>query len=343
MKLPSSSTLSLSYLPGQTFALALCILALIAAASEAAARLWLDGSSVPVAIGSTNTTFDRNIGLLDELLEREGHVDCILLGSSVVLNGFDPALVSETYAQQTGDPLACYNFGIPALTAKGAGLLAELLVERYHPRLLIYGLTLRAVAEGAFQSDRIYWYITETPWVQYKRGAFTLTGWLADHSSAFQHFLAYRNWMKHEFGNWLAEHKNASRTGYTPLYSTPIIDPAAVNGPAYFTTFRYAPQDLAGLDQILRLHGQGVTQVLLVELPLPLFFRELFDGGAAGYQMRLDELAARAAEYGVPLWQTSTLDLVPENGWAADIQHVNDNGARALSRWLGERLANWAW
>ena len=125
--------------------------------------------------------------------------------------------------------------------------------------------------------------------MQYKRGAFTLTGWLADHSSAFQHFLAYRNWMKHEFGNWLAEHKNASRTGYTPLYSTPIIDPAAVNGPAYFTTFRYAPQDLAGLDQILRLHGQGGTQVLLVELPLPLFFRELFDGGAAGYQMRLDE------------------------------------------------------
>jgi len=343
MKLPSSPTLSLSYLPGQTFALALCILALIAAASEAAARLWLDGSSVPVAIGSTNTTFDRNIGLLDELLEREGHVDCILLGSSVVLNGFDPALVSDTYAQQTGDPLACYNFGIPALTAKGAGLLAELLVERYHPRLLIYGLTLRAVAEGAFQSDRIYWHITETPWVQYKRGSFTLTGWLADHSSAFQHYLAYRNWMKHEFGNWLAEHKNASRTGYTPLYSTPIIDPAAVNGPAYFTTFRYAPQDLAGLDQILRLQGQGGTKVLLVELPLPLFFRELFDGGAAGYQMRLDELAARAAEYGVPLWQTSTLDLVPENGWAADIQHVNDNGARALSRWLGERLANWAW
>lgn len=338
MRLLSSSTLSLSFLPGQTFALALCILGLIAGASEAAARLWLDGSSVPVAVGSANTTFDQKIGLLDDLAAREGGVDCILLGSSVVLNSLDPALIAEGYTAQTGQPLACFNFGIPALTARTGGPIAELLVERYRPRLLVYGLTLRAVAEGASESGRIYGDITGTPWVRYERGAFSVTGWLTAHSSAFRHYLAYRNWMKHEFANRLSEHKRAPRSGYAPFVSTRPLDPATINTPPYFDPFTFSPEELAGLDRVLALHGQ--TQVVLVDMPLPQFFREQFAGGAGAYARYIDELGARAAAGGVPLWQTNPLDMIPGDGWAQDGQHVNATGARILSRWLGERLAN---
>ena len=283
MKLPSSSTLSLSFLPGQTFALALCILALIAGASEAAARLWLDGSSVPVAVGSANTPFDQKIGLLDDLAARDGGV------------------------------------------------------ERYRPRLLVYGLTLRAVAQGASDSGRIYADITGTPWVQYRRGAFSVTGWLTEHSSAFRHYLAYRNWMKHEFANRLSEHRRAPRSGYTPFVSTRPLDPATISTPPYFDPFAFSPQELAGLDRVLALQGQ--TQVVLVDMPLPQFFREQFAGGAGAYAAYIDELGARAAAAGVPLWQTNPLDMIPGDGWAQDGQHVNATGARILSRWLGERLA----
>jgi hypothetical protein len=337
MKLPTSSTLSLSFLPGQTFALALCILALIAGASEAAARLWLDGSSVPEAVGSANTVFDQKIGILDELVEREGRVDCILLGSSVVLNALDPDLVAEAYTQHTGEPLACYNFGIPALSSRTAGLIAELLVERYQPRLLVYGLTLRAVADGVWESGRIYNDVAGTPWVRYERGTFSVAGWLTAHSSAFRHFLAYRNWTQHEFSNRLSEHKNAPRDGYMPFDARSPLDPAAITTPSYFAPFVMSPQELAGLDQVLALQGQ--TRVVLVDMPLPLFFREGFDGGAAAYQGHITDLDARGAEWGVPLWQTNPLDMIPDDHWAKDGQHVNGLGARILSGWLGEQIA----
>ena len=337
MKLSPSPTLSLSFPLGQTFALALCVLALIAGAGEAAARLWLDGSSAPVAVGSENPTFDQKIGILDELVEREGRVDCILLGSSVVLNSLDPELIAEAYAARTGEQLICYNFGIPALTARAGGVVAEVLVERYQPRLLIYGLTLRAVAEGTSEAERIYRDIATTPWMRYQRGSFTVTGWLVAHSSALRHYLAYRNWMQHEFANRLSEHKTAPRSGYRPFVSSRPLDPAAINTPPYFATFAYSPQDLAGLDRVLAL--QGRTQVVLVDMPLPLFFRQRFDGGAAAYAAHIDELAARAAAAGVAMWKTYPLDLIPDDGWAEDGQHVDEKGAHILSHWLGEKLA----
>ncbi|NDJ79099.1 MAG: hypothetical protein GYB65_22850 [Chloroflexi bacterium] len=331
------STLHLRFPLGQTLALALALVVVIAGMAEGAARLLLDGSDRPTAIGSENPTLDVKIGMLDRL-DAEGGVDCIFLGSSVVLNGLDPAAFAVAFRTQTGTDITCYNFGVPALTAQSAGLLAELLVERYEPRLLVYGFTLRAVGERSAQAAEVYDSIADTPWVAYQRGEANAQGWLVEHSTLLRHYLAYRNWPHDDYTTWRAQFTDAPPDGYEPFLVTRPFDPATIETPSYFRAYALSPAELDGLETILAL-SDG-TQVLLVEMPLPLFVLEMFDGGAAGYDALLSgEIGDLAAAYDVPLWTTSALDLIPAVGWAEDAHHVNHRGAQLLSRWLAEQVA----
>jgi hypothetical protein len=321
---------------GQTFALALLILALVTLVGEAFARVVLPHTDLPTAIGSQNPTFDQKIGMLDRLADEAGGVDCIFLGSSVVLNGLDPAAFSAAYAAQTGQAITCYNFGVPALTARTAGVLAEFLVERYQPGLLVYGFTLRALAADVPQADEVYSGIVETPWFEYKRGSVNVRGWLVEHSTAYRYYLALRNWITPLFTNELRQHIHAPDDGYEPFHSFYKLDPARVHVPDYFARYTTAPDAWAGLEKIVALHGD--TQVLLLDMPLPDFLRAQFDGGADAYQAVVDEVGAYAQARGVTLLSTNPLDLIPGDDWAEDGQHVNHQGAQILSRWVGEQV-----
>lgn len=335
-----SSTLRLARIPGQTLVLAVLILALVLIGAELAARLVLDDSDRPTAIGSDVPALDVKIGALDRLDETRG-VDCLFVGSSVVLNGLDPAAVEAAYAARTGEAITCYNVGVPALTARAAAVVAEVLVERYHPHVLVYGFTLRAVAAGTSQADDVYDDLLATPWIAYRRGDASLEGWLVDHSTLLRHYLAYRNWPSWQYPNWRRTFTDSSPTGYVPFFRTRPLDPAAIQTPSYFQHYALDPAEMAGLAEIVALDGN--TRVVLLEMPLPDFVLALFDGGAAGYRAIVEgEIGALAEAHAVPLWQTSPLALVPLEGWAEDAHHVNHQGAQLVSAWLGERLADWA-
>jgi len=334
MKLPHALNPIVPF--GQTLGLAVVILALLAGMFEGAVRLLVDESDLPVAIGSANPTLDIKIGVLDRLARESGGVDCIFLGSSVVNNGVIPASFAAAYRDQTGEDITCYNFGVPALTASTAGVLAEVLVERYRPRLLVYGFTVRALAEQASEAQRVYDDIVNTPWVRAQRGAFDVLGWLVEHSQAFRHYLAYRNWMRHDFDHELRRFKDAPPDGYISFMGTRAFDPNAVHVPDYFTQFAMSDRELAGLERIFNLNHH--TAVLAVEMPLPDFVIAGFEGGAAAHRAVFDELAELAAGYDVLLWQASPQNLIPGDGWAEDGLHVNDQGAEILSAWLGAQV-----
>ena len=321
---------------GQTFALALLILALVSLIGEGIARVVLPHTDLPTAVGSENPTFDQKIGILDRLADEAGGVDCIFLGSSVVLNGLDPAAFAAAYQPQTGQAITCYNFGVPALTARTAGVLAGFLVDRYRPDLLVYGFTLRELAANVPQADEVYTGIVETPWFEYKQGAVTVRGWLVEHSSAYRHYLALRNWITPLFTNNLRQHIHAPDNGYEPFRSFYRMNPERIQIPGYLADYTTAPDAWAGLEQIVALHGN--TQVLLLDMPLPDFFRAQFDGGADAYQAVVDEVGMYAQAHDVTLLSTNPLSLIPDDNWAEDGQHVNHQGAQILSRWLGEQV-----
>lgn len=339
MKLPrfsQPSTLHLTFPFGQTFALAVLILALIVGVAEAVARLPLVKTRVPMAVGSHNPTFDVKIGELDRLVDEQGPVDCIFLGSSVVLNGINPALFEPAYREQTGYSIACYNFGVVALTTQTAGSMAEVLVSRYHPSLLIYGFTLRELAAGVAQGETVHKDIMYTPWMKYQTGSFNVQGWLVEHLAAYRHYLALRDWPSFRFRSPISSGYLPLSNGYHPFLETRTFDPATFNTPSYFADYQIGPDEWAGLEQIAALHPD--PQVLLIELPLPGFVIDRFDGGAAGYRRVLDRVGDYAATQDVMLWTTSDLNLIPDDGWAEDMHHTNDAGAAVFSRWLGEQV-----
>lgn len=325
---------------GQTLLLALVVLALLAGALEVGARQQLDPDTRFTAIGSSNPTLDAKIGMLDRLERARGHIDCLFVGSSVVWYGIEPDQLAAAYTNQTGESLACFNMGIPAMSARGAAILADALVQRYHPRVLIYGFTLRALAQGASQADQIVSQLDDTAWLRYQRGTFDLSGWLIDQSAALRFYLPYRDWMRHDYARRMFPFSSATANGYAPFIGdAEVADPTNVNVPAYFRDYTPDPAEQAALAEVITLDTPE-TQVLLLEMPLPSFFLAHFETGSAGYMVEIDAIRAQAAAQGVALWSLTREDLIPLNGWAEDAHHVNPAGAVLLSQWLGAELAH---
>jgi hypothetical protein len=323
----STPTLRIARPFGQTLLIASLICALLIGAAEILARLiWAD-SYIPTAIGSRNLYFDTKIGELDFLVKHEGRIDCLFIGSSVVNSGIVPVRFENAYRAQTGQRVRCYNFAIPGVTASGAARLADLLVERYRPRLLIYGLTLRAFSAEMAQTGGAG-SIFSADWTRYRRGDWNLHGWIIDHSRAYRRYLALRDWPKPDFANPAGERDVARRRGFVPFGAGALFFP-----PDYLFDYEIAPSEWAALHQIMAL--QSVTQVVLVEMPLPDQTLDVFEGGPANYRRYMNEIAAAAEESSVPFWTTFGLNIVPDDGWAGDTHHMNFNGASAFSDWLG--------
>jgi hypothetical protein len=327
MKRPA--TLQISFPLGQTLALALLILALMSAALEIAARLPQVESRVPTAIGSGHPELDTKFGDLDYLHDKYGRIDCLFIGSSVVNTGIDPATVEQVFQQQTGIPITCYNFGINGVTAANTATLAGLLIDRYHPHLLVYGFTLRAFGTYVDHDARR---LMNTPWIAYQLGDFDLKGWLIDHSAAFRRYLAARDWPEYGWQHPIGD--RGDPTGFMPY----TFQVATFDLPPELADFTFSDQQLAGLDQILALRDR--TQLIVLEVPAPPTTRDTFKGGPDGHRAAIQQIAAVAEAKGVSVWLTSDRDLIPANGWIGDVEHLNRRGAAFFSQWLGAQLAD---
>ena len=134
----------------RTPVLALAMLVVFALSCELAARIPLVRSRLhPPGVGSPSRPFELQLARLDAFVASQGGVDCIFVGSSLALLGFDPDAFSAAYRRRTGRRIRCFDFGVPALTASSVGAIARILAEDYHPWLLIYGIGARDLSAAA--------------------------------------------------------------------------------------------------------------------------------------------------------------------------------------------------
>jgi hypothetical protein len=324
-------TLRLSRPFGQTLLIMLPVLALLVALIEGLARLpWIE-THVPTAIGSAHAGLDVKFGEADYLAGRYGSLDCIVLGSSVVRVGFDPQRFVEAYRQQTGANPTCYNFGIDGIQASSAADLAQILIKRYHPRLLVYGFTLRALADAP-EMGRAKIPMAQTPWIQYQLGAFSVQGWIVEHFTAYRYFLALREWPSARFASPIADLDHPLRLGYEPFTKrTGVFIPYD-----YLLDYHTSPDEWAGLERLVALGSQ--TQLLLVEWPVPDHTLAVFSGGPENYYRLMGQAAEYARAHEVPVWLTTELHLIPDNGWVGDSHHLHQVGAEVFSAWLGDQV-----
>lgn len=336
------STLRLSPPAGSTLALAAVILAAVVALIEAALRVPAVRSRLPApSVGSNHMYFEIALDRLDEFA-REGPVDCVFLGSSLVLRGINPAIFGEAYARQTGSgALRCFNFGVQGMSASAAGIAAEYLVNAYHPRLLIYGFSPRAFGQSALDRSLTGDTLGDLAWARQVQGDFSLEGWLYMHSDLYRYRWMVPDWLDLDSNRiemrreW--EASMPTDDGFTPrteVLALPRTAKEVERVALLFEDFRIAPEEIRVLEDFARLDAGTETTVLLLEMPVhPDAISEYM--GEDVYESFNATIRAHAGR--LPYWTTTGLNLIPDEGFA-DSNHLNPSGSALLSRWLGERV-----
>ncbi|MBE0582280.1 MAG: hypothetical protein IH612_00800, partial [Desulfofustis sp.] len=124
---------------------ALVLLLVFLAALEGAARTSFVQNKLEVAsLGNYHYQFEIKWFHLQRYVKTNGGVDVIFLGSSLVNSGVQPEAVNQAWTAESGQPpLRIFNFGVEGLTIEPNSVVARLLVETYHPKVIVFGTEIR--------------------------------------------------------------------------------------------------------------------------------------------------------------------------------------------------------
>jgi hypothetical protein len=314
----------------------------ILAIIEFAARTsWAQKTFTYRSVNNYHYQFEIKWFKLADYIEQNGGVDVIILGSSLVNTGIDPDVMGQTYYERTGQRLRIFNFGVEGLTVEPNSITARVLVERYHPGLLIYDFI-------AGNGEEIETRFLADPWFRFENGQFNFLGWMIDHSAAIQYYLPYRNWMRADFletmPGYLGRYRDTTASGYEADHKQgknidAIPDPGNPSDAAEFEmgrNYQIAQSRLDALQRILDLRQDDDTAVLVVEMPVhPTFY--VYVGGENVHQRFQQELVSFVDSSGATFIPANTCDNIPLAGRSNRL-HLNELGAPVFSECLGEQL-----
>jgi hypothetical protein len=302
----------------------------------------------PPKMGSRHYQLGHKLTLLNVLARKTGQVDCIMLGSSMVDTGFDPAAFETGYKAMTGRNIHCFNFGIDASTAASTAALVRIVAEDYHPRLIIVGTDPRDYAVPINDTDPAV--VLNTSWVAYRQDDFSLEGWLLDHSYLYRYRQHLARLARFQFEDTLWSNTKLNYeilpNGFTPLskVSTYINDPPKPGDNSFevtyytriYSSYQMLPENLKGLESIMEYNESGIP-VILVEMPVSNGLYYFFGNRESDYNRFVTRVSEMATLHHVPFWRTKPMDLIPDNGWV-DYSHLNKTGAEIFSTWLGQQV-----
>jgi hypothetical protein len=303
---------------------------------EAALRLGQAAQVLPAPnMGVANPELGIKVARLDALAKAKGKIDCIFIGSSAVDADVDPLAMAEAYRARMGDDLTCFNFALAAMPTDAAEVIGKMLIARYHPKILLYGV-------GPFEftkefPDSPY----RAPWTLYLAGNFSIEGLLVEHSFLYRYGVGFSGWRDVEqiqLGSKLES--TISPFGFNAYKGDAFEDPPL---PAGMDPHSLHPPRFDGYRAFLDSRLTTGAQIVVFELPTQLDFRVKKDSsGELIYRQKLLEpVMADAESRGALFWQTGQLlfDVIPLDHFA-DWQHLNRRGKDVFSRWLGEQMAD---
>ena len=334
---------------GRTFWLTLILSFAFGAGAEWFSRSEIfQASLTPPKMGSRHYQLGHKLALLDDMIKKTGPMDCIMVGSSMVDTGFDPHAFEQAYREITGKEIHCFNFGIDASSAASTAALVRILMEDYHPQLLIVGTDPRDYAVP--RADRDPAVVLNTPWVAYRQGEFSLEGWLLDHSYLYRYRQHLGRLARFQFDGTIWSNTKLNyeilSNGFTPLskVSTYINDPPNPEDDSFevryytriYSSYQMLHENLEGLESIMEYTDLGIS-VILVEMPVADGLYYFFGNRESDYNRFVTQVDALASQDQIPFWQTEPLDFIPDNGWV-DYTHLNRTGAEIFSTWLGQQV-----
>lgn len=305
--------LELARWPGRALLLALGQVALLFAAGEFLARTpWIRDRLPPPSMGF-NPVFDAKVAALDRLLAEGRPPECIALGTSTTMWGFDPDAVKSA-TRAAGRELRCFNLGLPGESMTTAIAAGAYVASRVVPRVFLVG-----------ECFDLNWEV-ERPlrtWPAHRTVEPSWEGALIERSVAYRYLLLGRELLFTDFRRRTL--KNLSAYGFAPAArrrSQPVG--------------RFLPQEPGGrmqpaLPWLARLGALGAPVVLFDMPPHPAIRRLLAarpGGKGAGVQ--------RATRRG-HLVLSPADDLLRDEHYT-DAAHLQAEGARVFSLWLGAEL-----
>lgn len=293
------------------------------------------------SLGGRHLQMEEQLARLDRVAAVDGRVDCIFLGSSLVWLGFNPDVFYTDYKAETGQGVHCFNLGIESLPTNAASAVAEVVVAKYQPKLLIYGTSARDYAVGSQVEDSRV--VLDTPWLQYQLGQHTPYTWLMSHSYTLRYLRELSNLLKMDQDTWnnIRYSMPLSRGFLGKMVpATPTHFEAATKDAAqWLQPYDILPENLEGLRRIAGEQAQGI-QVVVVEMPVSAPYFGLFEQGKTDYDRFVVRVGNILAEEEVVFLRPPE-ELIPEVGWW-EWSHMNKRGADIFSRWMAQRMAQMA-
>ena len=278
----------------------------------------------PPNLGSGNIDFDLKVKYLDEYVEQNGAIECLIMGSSLVDYGVDPDIFYSHYAEITGEDLYCFNFGIGGSKANEMPFLMEFVITRYHPDTIIYATWPR---DYLFLGDSL----DKSAWIDYQTGLRSARGWLVSNIKTIQFVHTTLNMLWHNDAIEKAQLLNTLENGYYRIYKT--IPP----GTTSTTPMPYLPhkENFSSLEEIVTLTQENDINLYIVAIPARI--------ESGKYTPRLynrlgADITKKTGEPYISLDKNLLSQLSSDNYF--DEYHMNASNAAIYSRWLAEKIAS---
>jgi hypothetical protein len=340
-------TLKLNGLDYHTLLLTLFIMVLITSIIEILLRIDPIASSLPNSnFGGQHGQLETQFARLDLIVSRSEPINCLLLGDSLVWLGIDPEAFQIAYEDASGQSLHCFNFGVSAMPAAAAAMLADYLVKEYDPILLVYGVHARDLAVPI--TDEESQIIINNSWFQYRRGITNLPNWFKAHSAIFRNLDYLRAILQID----IATVQNPLGWEYRQLHgfdpkSFALLDvnvppnpedPMQQGGFKWYWDYQIREENLVAVKHISELRNQE-RQVVVVVMPVHSNFMYFFQNGEKDYARFISSLEETLAQSETEFWFTNGAVNIPTDGWY-DYSHLNLQGAEIFSTWLGTEVGN---
>lgn len=327
-------TLNIRLLPENVVTQSIILLVIICVISEVIARTPIVKSmNLYESYGGSHPQFDTQVVRIKSRYTKEGHIDCILLGNSQILSGIDPAVLQQIYQKKTGRNITCQTFGLGGLVPSTAASLAKLLIQKYHPSIIIFGTSMfdYTFYNSADAS------IMSSPWVKYQLGTFSIDGWLIENSNAYRYYLGINHYLLYYGANG---ETRLDSNGHLPFYGRDekTKEQLLNETSGILKTLDITETQVNGLYNIVSLNSDDV-KIIVLEMPVN---PEIF--GFSRYARKIypdfrNILINETTLAGAELLLTKDKVEIPENDWH-DLTHLNQTGTLYFSHIVGNYMTN---
>ena len=301
---------------------------------------------VAPSFGSDHHQFEIQLSRIKSLYRQQGKVECIFVGDSLTWLDIEPLSFVEGYKTKTGQDIQCFNFGIAGLPASGVSVITGVLNKEYNPKLIVYGLHANSVVVAQDAEDTKI--VLDTPWVKYKTGNFNLAGWLYENSYFVRNLNILGRLMrfdKETFQNELGtqpyqllgfDPKVGQRTDVNLLPSR--YNDADIGGFEKYYNYQVYQENILGIQKIANLADYD-TSVVMVMMPVHESFYAFFENSEQDYLQLTETIQQALNDVNSDFIDAGHEFPVPDKLWW-DYSHMNFNGSKEFSYWLGVTVGN---